>query len=240
MREPSRFVSRAAWIGALLLEIGLIPGRSGADPPGYTRDTAQAEERRPTSEEESSGDFTLSWTRTFSDSTGERLLGMAEATYPPRSLLVRLAVQNAYEMGSDTSGVPLWWAKGIDAARIPYAVTAGAAEHFQKLIDLYRKGAFQEAGTEPLFSARLVYKASAAPRDTFALRGTIYHRVYVTHQELVWTYDDGTFEPLVVARRVVVLTREGTVLQIEGDGLTRESVAISTHRGIGRSERRVH
>jgi len=233
-------VFRAACIGALVLTTGWNPGSSDADPPGYTRDPTQAAERRATSEEESSGDFTLSLTRTFSDSTGERLLGIAEATYPPRNLLVRLAVQNAYEMGPDTASVPVWWAKGVEEARIPYAVTAGAVQHFANLIDLYRKGAFQEAGTEPLFSARLVYHASLAPRDTFAVKGKLYTSVYVAHLSLMWTYDDGTFEPLVVARRVVVLTRDGVVLQIEGDGLTRESVAISNHRGVGRTERRVH
>ena len=235
-----RFVFRSACIGALVLSTGWNPGRSDADPPGYTRDLTQAAEPRPTSEEESSGDFTLSLTRTFSDSTGERLLGLAEATYPPRSLLVRLAVQNAYEMGPDTSKVPLWWSKGVDEARIPYAVTAGAVEHYQNLIELYRKGAFREAGTEPLFSARLLYRATVAPRDTFAVRGKLYNQVYVAHLSLTWTYDDGTFEPLVVARRVVVLTPDGTVLQIEGDGLTRESVAMSSHRGIGRTEQRLH
>jgi len=223
----------------VLLSIG-IPARSGADPPGYTRDPKQAAEQRATYEELPSGDFTLAVSRVFADTTGARLLAIAEATYPPRALLVQMAVQNRYEMGPDTAAVPLWWAKGVGQARIPYAVTAGTVEYFENLIDLYRKGAFQEAGTEPLFSARLLYRANATLRDTVTVGRTLFRSVYVTHQELVWTYDDGTFDPLVVGRRVMVLSREGKVLVIEGDGATRESVSISAHRGIGRSERKVH
>jgi hypothetical protein len=233
-------VRRTGWIAALALAVGLIPGRSGADPPGYTRDPAQASEQRATYEDLSNGDFTAAVSRVFTDSTGARLLAIAEAIYPPRRQLVRMAVENRYEMGPDTAGVPLWWANGVGQARIPYAITAGAVEYFENLIDLYRKGAFQEAGTEPLFSARLLYRANATLRDTVTVGRTLFRGVYVTHQELVWTYDDGAFDPLVVGRRVVVLTREGNVLEIEGDGATRESVAISKHRGIGRSERKIH
>jgi len=234
------FLRRAVLLGPLLLSIALISGRTGADPPGYTRDPAQASEQRTTYEEQSTGDFTLAVSRVFTDTTGARLLAIAEATYPPRERLVRLAVENRYEMGPDTAGARLWWAKGVGQARIPYAITAGAVEYFENLIDLYRRGAFQEAGTEPLFSARLLYRANATLRDTVTVGRTLFRGVYVTHQEFVWTYDDGTFDPMVVGRRVVVLTRDGKVLVIEGDGATRESVAISAHRGIGRSERKVH
>jgi hypothetical protein len=234
--------------GRLLVLVLLAAGKAGgvaalpaeAAPPGYAVDSTQAAEPRPASEEESSGAFTLSVRRSFPDSVGERLLGIAEAIYPPRGLLVRMAERNGYEIGPDTAGVPLWWAKGVGEARIPYALTAGTLAYYTRLIQLYRDGAFRQAGSEPLFTGRLVYRASIAPRDTFALGRELYTDAFVAHQELVWTYDDGTFEPLVVARRVVVLRRDGTVLAIDGDGGTREKVAISSHRGIGRAERRLH
>ena len=230
--------------GGLLLLVTVMAGAAGPAAPavaprGYSVDGAQAVESRTASEEESSGDFTLSVRRAFPDSTQERLLGIAEATYPSRGLLVRLAEQNGYEIGSDTAGVPLWWAKGVGEARIPYALTAGALSFYTRLIELYRDAAFREAGSQPLFSARLVYRASVAPRDSFVLGRELYTDAFVAHQELVWTYDDGTFEPLVVARRVVVLRKDGTVLAVDGDGGTREKVSISSHRGIGRAERRL-
>jgi len=53
---------------------------------------------------------------------------------------------------------------------------------------------------------------------------------------LTWSYDDGTFLPVCTAHRIVVLSKEGSVLYIQGDGYTDEQVFMSTHRGIGRVE----
>jgi len=60
--------------------------------------------------------------------------------------------------------------------------------------------------------------------------------VYVASLSLTWTYDDGTFDPLVEASRTVVLAPDGRVLAVEGDGGARERTRLSSHRGIGRGE----
>lgn len=220
----------------LLVLLGAPWAAARAAPPGYAVDAVQAETPRPAWSEALDGDFTYTIRRGFPDSTAARLLGIAEAVYPPRDLLIRKAVEKGYEMGSDTARVPLWWCSGAGERRIPYAVTAGALAHYLDLTELYREGKFREAGTRPLFSSEFIYRATIAERDSFTLGATPYRGVWVASLTLAWSYDDGTFLPLTEAHRVVVLSPEGAVLAVDGDGLAEEKVSISTHRGIGRQE----
>ena len=67
-----------------------------------------------------------------------RLLGIAEATYPPRELLEFLSEVRRTELGGDTARVPLWWLEGVGVHRVPYAVTAGALEYYTKLTERMR------------------------------------------------------------------------------------------------------
>jgi hypothetical protein len=237
---PRKHAIPRAGIRALPLLLPLLsaftPAPGWGTLAGYFVDSVQAAAPRTVRSEASDGEFTYAIHRGFPDSTAARLLGIAEAAYPPRDLLVRIAAGKGQEMGPDTAGVPLWWCSGIDERRIPYAVTAGALEHYLKLSRLYREREFREAGTRPLFFSELIYRATIAQRDSFTLKGTAYAGVYVANLTLVWSYDDGTFLPLTEARRVVVLSAGGTVLAVEGDGEADEKVSISTHRGIGRKE----
>lgn len=214
----------------------LVPASGRAAPSGYAVDSVEAATPRPARSDASDGEFTFTIRRGFPDSTAERLLGIAEATYPPRDLLVRIAVEKGYEMGSDTAGVSLWWCSGVGLRRVPYAVTAGALAHYLELTRLYRERKFREAGNRPLFFSEFIYRATIAERDTFVLKGAPYRGVYVANLTLAWSYDDGTFLQLTEARRVVVLSPPGEVLAVEGDGAAEEKVSISTHRGVGRQE----
>jgi len=213
----------------------VVPPAEGAAP-GYYVDSLQAFAPRPISSEERSGDFTYAIRRGFPDSTAQRLLGIAEAVYPSRDTLIRIALQNGYEMGSDTARAALWWCKGPGESRVHYAVTAGALEHYLKLTRFYRERKFREAGTRPIVWSELVYGATIAHREMFTLGSVEYPNVYVAHLTLAWTYDDGTFTPYAQAHRVVVLTASGELLAVDGDGTAEERVSISTHRGIGRHE----
>jgi hypothetical protein len=116
-------------------------------------------------------------------------------------------------------------------------VTAGALEHYLGLVQLYREQQFREAGTRPLFWSELVYRATIAERDTFRLRDASFTDVHVAALTLLWSYDDGTFRPEIEAHRVVVLSSQGEILAVDGDGSATEKVSISTHRGVGREER---
>lgn len=207
--------------------------------PGYYVDSVQAIASRPAHLGETTGDFTYTIRREFPDSTGERLLGIAEATYPPRELLSRIAAEEVYEIGSDTLGVPLWWCRGVGENRVPYAITVGALDHYVALTRSYRERWFPASGTRPLFWSDLTYRATIGHRDRFKAGRTPYANVYVAHLTLVWSHDDGTFLPTTRCQRVVVLSPAGAVLAVGGDGEAEEDVSISTKIGIGRQERLV-
>lgn len=216
----------------LLLLFMAVP--SAAMPPGYFLDTARAVEARPASREETNGEFTLSIQRNCSDSLAVHLLGIAESVYPPRNTLIDLARENGYEMGSDSAGVPLWWCDGPGERRIPYAVTAGALDHYTRLTELHRGGNVRETEAHPLFWSKLVYRARIAPRVLIGARKASDTNVYVALLELDWSYDDGTFEQHARAQRSVTLTTEGGVLAIWGDGDSEEETFISKNSGIRR------
>ncbi len=223
---------------ALVLTLAASPGGlAAASPPGYFVDSTQAVADRPSDWVEADGDFTVSVHRRSDDALGARLLGIAEATYPPRATLIDIAIRRGFEVGSDSSRVPLWWCDGLGVARVPYAITAGALEHYARLTKRFRAHNFREAWDHNLFWSDLNYRATIAPREEYFWEGGAAKDVYVAEMNLEWSYDDGVFVPVSVAHRVVVLARDGTVLVVEGDGETHEQVFFSSHRAIGRVDR---
>jgi hypothetical protein len=221
----------------LLLFVALLPllcaMPADASPPGYFVDSTDAVAERPLDRVEADGDFTLSIHRRYEGTLEARLLGIAEATYPPRDRLVGIAIESGFEIGSDSSRVPLWWCDGLGATRVPYAVTAGALEHYTNLTERFRAHNFRGAFARNLFWSDLAYRAKIDHRDEYLFAGGSVANVYVAEMNLSWGYDDGTFVPVSVAHRIVVLAPDGTVLGVEGDGETKEDVFISSHRGIG-------
>ncbi len=212
------------------------PAGATASPPGYFVDSTQAVAERVADKVAADGDFTISIHRHYEDATGARLLAIAEATYPPRDRLVGIAIERGFEMGSDTARVPLWWCDGPGATRVPYAITAGAIEHYTRFTERFRAHQFREAWAHHLWWSDLDYRAKIEHRDHYDFVGGSVEDVYVVEMNLSWGYDDGTFVPVSVAHRIVVLTRDGTVIGVEGDGETVEQVFFSSHRAPGRHD----
>lgn len=209
---------------------------TGSSPPaGYSIDRSQARFGAPPPCDEKSKEYVCRIERTASDSVGNLLLPIAEAVYPPRNLLANIAAREGYEMGDDTTGVAVWWCQGKGARRIPYAVTRGALDYYLKLARKYRDHDYHEPGAQTMFSCDLYYRATIARRAEFAIGDKAFTDVYVASIALTWSYDDGTFIPMVSARRTVVLSPRGDLLAVDGDGLAVEDVTFSDHRGLGRS-----
>lgn len=205
-------------------------------PQGYTVDWPAVRAEPPEPKDEGSRDYACIVRRTAPDPAASRLLAIAECAYPPRDLLAGLAAEQGYEIGSDTAHVPLWWCRGIHERRVPYAATRGAFEHYWKLTQKYRDREFREPGTQRIFTSELVYHATIARREEFAVGERSFRDVWVANIAISWTYDDGTFLPLVTARRTVVLSPAAAILAVDGDGQGIEDVAISANRGIGRQK----
>ncbi len=223
-------VLAASFLTALMFA---APGPATPAPPrkaGYFIDPAQAAAARPADRVLADGDFTLAIHRSYADSTGERLLGIAESTYPPRQRLIDRAIEMETEMGSDSSRSPLWWYDGVGVGRVPYAITGGAIAYYTKLTEHFRAHNFRETAAQGLAWSDFSYKATIKPRDHYYLGDSLIADVYVAEMSLSWSFDDGTFVPTSTAHRIVVLTRDGTVIAVEGDGGTQEDVAMSSRR----------
>jgi hypothetical protein len=216
---------------------GAAAGPSAPAPPpnGYYIHWPEAREAPPEPCDPKQRDFTCSIERTAAGPEAARLLAVAEALYPPRDVIAEIAERESYEIGADTVGVPLWWSRGTGPRRVPYAATRGALDYFLSLTRKYRDNDYRIPGAQPMFSSEVVYRASIERRKTYEVGDTDFSDVYVARIAMSWTFDDGTFIPLVTAHRTVVLSPRGDVLSVHGDGEGIEDVTFSTHRGMGRS-----
>lgn len=204
--------------------------------PGYVIDWPAVRAAPPAPREEPEGLYTCSIRRDAPDSAS-RFLAIAECAYPRGDLLAALATQKGYEFGSDTVGVPIWWSKGKNERRVPYAATRAALEHYLKLTQKYRDREYHEPGMQPIFTSALIYEASISREEDFAIGAATFTNVWVAHIHVSWTYDDGTFLPFVSAHRTVVLSPKGDMLAVDGDGQASEEVQMSNNRAVGRERR---
>ena len=209
------------------------PPALSAPPPGYFIDREQVQALRHDrweSTEWELGDHTVSIHRVAPDLHQAGLLAIAEATYPPRDLMVALADLGGYELGSDSERGNLWWYQGVGLNRLPYAVTLATIDYYAGLTERFRS--HRSVGTVARLphSSRLVYEGSIAHRERFTVADEDYHDVYVARLHLVWAWDDGFFDSWTEATRTVVLDRAGGVLAVSGDRAFEEDVVISGWR----------
>lgn len=209
------------------------PETASALPPGYFVDAEHAVATRHDRWEETEwelGDYTVSIHRKAPDLHQARLLAVAEATYPPRDVMISIALLRGHELGSDSSRGNLWWYRGLGPSRLPYAVTLATIDYYAGLTERFRRRQFREAGTRSLYSSRLVYEGSIEHRERFSMPRAEYRDVYVANLHLVWAWDDGIFDSFTEATRTVVLDRSGNVLAVSGDRAFEEDVVISGWR----------
>jgi hypothetical protein len=239
-RRVRRGSARFAGAVALVIAAGLGGGasRPSGAAPSSRPERSQAPVPRVESLEDTTGDYRISVRRDAPDSISSYLLSIAESTYPSRAMLVRLAEDNGYDMGSDASQGPLWWCDGTGVARVPYAVTAAAVRYYIAQTRQLREIATRIPAARRVFSSSLQYRAGIAFRRHVEIADSAYEDVYVARMELNWSYDDGTYESLIEAHRIVILSRHGAVLSLRGDGAALEEMQISPRmRGEGRDSR---
>lgn len=223
-------------VPALVVCLGVIgpPSTRAELPSGYFLDSTRVFEPRPTWYDRPGDAYTYSIRRGFTDSTLARLLAIAESVYPPRDWMISLAVIRNRELGPDTSGVALWWWDGPGLRRVPFAVTAGAYQHYASLIDDLKDRRIMLPGKPHPYYAAMQYLATIAERDSVASGGGLQRNVFVANLTLVWSWDDGIFFSTFDAHRTVVLDDSGEVLSIEGDGGALEEVSLSQGIAFGR------
>src|SRR5262245_50148446 len=99
--------------GVVFLLAALASSHAAAMPPGYFVDSSLVSAERPPNATATDGDFTFTIDRRYDGPLAEHLLSIAEATYPPREILLDRAIARRSEIGSDSAKTPLWWCDGL-------------------------------------------------------------------------------------------------------------------------------
>lgn len=161
------------------------------------------------------GSFTQDVQRNAESPEEENLIAIAEAVYPAREDVVAVFVGEIPEE-------PLWWYDTFDDVRIPYAITAEAIEYYSDLVDQWQEEADADCPwCVTWLSCSLEYVADIEYHETYENEGETFSDVYVVTMNLHW----GAYCGPVCAHwfekdRTVVLTPDGEVLNVFGDGPT--------------------
>lgn len=144
----------------------------------------------------------------------ERLLRIAEATYPTRSSVLAAARGLS---SADSAATDLWWNTTFDGIRQPYAITAAAVRYYAALSDEYRRN--DAVGADNFLAhSSLDYRAAIEHAAMITIAGKTYFNVYVARLTLHWDARCGSLCGQDVSKaRIVVLSSGGRVRAITGD-----------------------
>jgi hypothetical protein len=155
--------------------------------------------------------------RTFRNPDEERLIRIAEETYPPAEAVLAIAKRGpGFETLSREKR--LWWYDTFDGVRIPYAVTMDAVRYYLRLTDALGRGDSTQTGF-PMKRSHFRYNAriSGCP-ETYSRDGHVFKDVYLVEMRLEWSNYCG---PLCACSlnldRTVLIRPDGTVVCVFGD-----------------------
>ena len=161
--------------------------------------------------------FVVSIRRSFRNPEEERLIRIAEETYPPPEAILAIAGSRP---GPEALSKEkrLWWYDSFDGVRLPYAVTMDAVRYYLTLSQALARGDTTETGIR-MKRSEFSYHASIAARpSTYSRDGRVFKDVYVVNMGLTWSnYCGSECACWFRLDRTVVLRPDGTVLCVFGD-----------------------
>jgi hypothetical protein len=162
-----------------------------------------------------SGKHEVKIVRRFADEKEERLLQIAEATYPAESQVKeRSRAKTEAQIGNER----LWWCSSFDGVRIPFAITKGAVAYYLGVSTEFGKNKPRHHFWTNMMSSRLTYSASLVREETYRAGTSEFTKVYVVSMELTWSqYCGPRCAMRFQASRKVVVSEEGKVLAVEND-----------------------
>jgi hypothetical protein len=162
-----------------------------------------------------SGKHEVKIVRRFADEKEERLLQIAEATYPVESQVRERSKRSAE---APQGNERLWWCSSFDGVRIPFAITKGAVAYYLGVSTEFGKNKPRHHFWTSMMSSRLTYSASLAGKQTYRAGTSEFKNVYIVSMELGWSQYCGPLCAMAFqASRKVILNEEGNVLAIEND-----------------------
>jgi hypothetical protein len=162
--------------------------------------------------------FVAKVNREFRNPTEERLLRIAEETYPPTKAVLLVTDQRS-DRKTLSMEKRLWWYGDFDGVRLPYAVTMDAVRYYLGLVQAMGRGEPTESNGIRMKACNFSYSAHVSPGPTSIARdGREFQGVYVVDLKLEWmNYCGTTCACMFHLDRTVVLRADGTVLCVFGD-----------------------
>jgi len=159
----------------------------------------------------------LSIVRSFVNSKEERLLSIAEATYPPRAEVLRATRRKLELYARPLSDKNLWWCDAFDGVLIPYAITKGAINYYITVIEEFHKGDYSRTKGIKMFGT-LKYAGNIKHQDSYQVGKEEFKDVFVVSMQLAWRQYCGlTCSMNFDTDRIVVMDSKGNVLYVSGD-----------------------
>lgn len=145
----------------------------------------------------------------------KKLVRVAESVYPSRE-----DISSIYEQGEMPGGNVWWYSRGLAVPEnrgeilIPYCITTEAVEHYEALVNDWKQ--IPQDAPDDWMSSSLEYTA------TIKLCGVIEETdIYVVEMLLKWRSHGRLMVGVLFEKtRSVILTEDGKVLSIIGDGVT--------------------
>jgi hypothetical protein len=156
--------------------------------------------------------------REFRTPVEERLLRIAEETYPPTKAVLSIA-----DVRLDRKALlqeeRLWWYGEFDGVRLPYAVTMDAVRYYLGLTQALGRGDSSQTHGIRMKRSEFSYSAQISPGSrTFSRDGRTFENVWVVEMKLEWSDYCGSLCACGFhLDRTVILRRDGTVLCVFGD-----------------------
>ena len=162
--------------------------------------------------------FVATINRNFGDAEEERLIRIAEETYPPAEAILSIA-ESPPGREALSKEKRLWWYGEFDGVRLPYAVTMDAVRYYLGLTQSLGRGYSTQTHGIRMRRSEFSYHANISPRHaTFSRDGRVFKDVYVVEMGLSWSnYCGSECACGFHLDRTVVLRRDGTVLCVFGD-----------------------
>lgn len=156
--------------------------------------------------------------RNFRDAEEERLVRIAEETFPPREAVLAVA-ESRPGRHAPTEGDRLWWYDEFDGVRLPYAVTLDAVRYYLRMAQAMGRGDSARVGGLRMKRCKFSYSAGISDRpSTYSRDGRVFHDVIIVDLHLSWSDVCGSLCACSFQLdRTVVLRQDGTVLCVFGD-----------------------
>jgi hypothetical protein len=156
--------------------------------------------------------------RSFRNAEEERLIRIAEETYPQAEAVLSIANSRPGREALSKEK-RLWWYGEFDGVRLPYAVTMDAVRYYLRLTQALGRGDTTQTSGIRMKQSEFSYSARVSPRpSTYSRDGRVFKDVYVVDMRLRWSNYCGSLCACDFhLDRTVVLRRDGTVLCVFGD-----------------------